>query len=347
MLHVALVGAGGMAKLYRKAYTTLPDVELTIAIDLNPEQLQLCKALGAKRVSSEFSDALAPEIDLVDISTPNHLHEEQAVAALRAGKHVLLQKPMANSLQAADRILAAAAKAKGTLGMYMSSYTNPLMWEIKQIIDGGHIGKIQSIRARDAHFGGMRAAPDPRNWRGNRDMTGGGSFVQLSIHAINLMQWWLSSNIEEMFAYSSNQYSPNMGGDDVATAVAKFASGALGTFDSGWASEGMTREIYGTAGSIRLVKYDEELELMLENPYRGKWIDYNTPGKIKTFAAPPHALDDVNNPLNQQRMFIEALSTGGKPHMSGAAGRQDLAVVTAAYRSTQSKKPEAVPAFTL
>ncbi len=136
MIHVALVGAGGMARHYRKAYTTLPDVEWSVAIDLDPEQLELCRQAGAKNIGTEFSAALAPEIDLVDISTPNHLHEEQAVAALAAGKHVLLQKPMANSLESADRILAAAKSAKGTLGMYMSSYCNPLVWEIKRIIDG-------------------------------------------------------------------------------------------------------------------------------------------------------------------------------------------------------------------
>ncbi|MDP9174364.1 MAG: Gfo/Idh/MocA family oxidoreductase [Planctomycetota bacterium] len=342
MLHVALVGAGGMARLYRKVYATLPGVELTVAIDLHADQLQACRDLGAKRVSTEFGAALAADIDLVDISTPNHLHEEQAIAALNAGKHVLLQKPMANSLKAADHILAVAAKSTGKLGMYMSSYTNPLMWEIKRIVDGGFIGKVQSVRARDAHTGGMKAAPNAGNWRGDRNLTGGGSFVQLSIHAINLMQWWLGASITEVFAYSANQYSPNMGGDDVTVAVAKFGSGVYGTFDSGWASEGMTREIYGTQGSIRLIKYDEELEILLDRPFEGQGINYQTPGKVAAFPAPGHVLDDISNPLNQQRMFIEAIAAGKPAHMTGAAGRQDLAVVAAAYRSVETKRPEVV-----
>lgn len=342
MLRVALAGAGGMAKNYRKTYTTLTGVEFTLAVDVDPEQLEACREMGVKRTSSDFSAALAPDIDMVDISTPNYLHEEQSIAALGAGKHVLLQKPMANSLESADRILAASRTARGVLGMYMSSYTNPLVWEIKKIIDTGLLGKIQSIRARDAHRGGLNAQPGERNWRGSRDMTGGGSFVQLAIHAINLMQWWLSSRIVEVFAYSGNQYCPNIGGDDVTVAAVKFGSGIFGLFDSGYASEGMSREIYGTDGTVRLVRGDSELELILKRPYTGKWINYEKPERRQLFAAPAARFDDTDNPFNQQRMFLEAVRNGGKPHMSGEAGRQDLAVVMAAYSSAESRKPEPV-----
>jgi predicted dehydrogenase len=339
MLRVALAGAGGMARHYRKTYATLPGVEWSIAIDLDPVQLELCRQQGAKRLGSDFSAALEPEIDIVDISTPNHLHEEQAVAALKAGKHVLLQKPMANSLDSADRILEAAANARGTLGMYMSSYTNPLVWEIKRIIEKGLLGNIQSIRARDAHPGGLVMKPSAQNWRGSRQQTGGGSFVQLSIHAINLMQWWIGSPITEIFAYSANRFCPNIGGDDVTVATTKFKSGVFGTFDSGYASEGMSREIFGTEGSVRLNHYDADLELILNRPYQSELIQYETPGKSQVFTVLKRELDDISNPYNQQRMFIEAIVAGRAPFMGGAMGRQDLAVVTAAYESVQSQLP--------
>jgi predicted dehydrogenase len=339
MLHVALVGAGGMAQHYRKVYTALPDVEWTVAIDLNPQQLELCRAEGAKRTSEDFSDALEMDIDLVDISTPNHLHEEQAVAALVAGKHVLLQKPIANTLEAADRILLAAAGSKGLLGIYMSSYANPMVWEIKRLIDEGHLGKIQSLRARDSHRGGLRHPPQS-TWRSSREQTGGGSFIQLSIHAINLMQWWLSSPITEVSAFSQNQYSPNIGGDDLTVCIAKFAGGPYGTFDSGYASEGVIREIHGTAGSIRMLERENLLELKLDKPYKSQWIDYD--GTRNVFPMPPRILDDASSPINPQRMFIEAIRAGKKPMMDGHAGRRDLAVVMAAYQSAAENKPVSV-----
>jgi predicted dehydrogenase len=343
MLHVALVGAGGMAKNYRKVYANLPDVEWSVAIDLNPEQLELCRAEGAKHTSEDFRDALAFDIEMVDISTPNHLHEEQAVAALVAGKHVLLQKPIANTLEAADRILLAASGSKGTLGIYLSSYANPMVWEIKRLVQEGYLGKIQSVRARDSHRGGLRHPADP-TWRSSRDKTGGGSFIQLSVHAINLMQWWLDSPITEVSAFSANQYSPNIGGDDVTVCLAKFSGGFLGTFDSGYASEGMSREIFGTAGWVKMLERENELELNLDKAYSSDWIEYDTPGKKKVCYMPPRILDDAESPINPQRMFIEAIRAGKKPMMDGETGRQDLAVVMAAYESAKEGRPAALAA---
>jgi predicted dehydrogenase len=340
-MRVALVGAGGMAGHYRAVYARLPGVQWVLAVDVNEKELAACRAIGVQRTSSNFSDALAADIDMVDISTPNHLHEQQAVAALQAGKHVLLQKPMANTLAAADHILAAAAKAKGRLGMYMSAYNNPLVWEVKRLIDAGRLGKIQSVRARDAHRGGLRAQASAANWRGDRNQTGGGSFIQLSIHAINLMQWWLATTVTEVFAYSANQHCPNIGGDDVTTAVAKLNNGLLAVFESGWASDGMTREIYGTKGRINLREDDRFLDVILDEPYRGELIDASVAGTMATVARPAETdgFDNVNNPLNQQRMFIESLSAGRPPLNGGEIGRRDLAVVMAAYESARVGRP--------
>jgi predicted dehydrogenase len=332
-----------MAKNYRKAYTTIPGVEFTAAIDVDPAQLEACRALGVKKTGSDFSLSLSPEIDIVDVSTPNHLHEQQAVAALDAGKHVLLQKPIANSVESADRIVAAAAKSGRTLGMYMSSYSMPIMWEIKKLVDGGHLGQIQSVRARDSHRGGLRAKPgDGRNWRGNKDMVGGGAMVQLSIHPINLTQWWLGSNIVEVAAFCDNRLCPNIGGDDVTVAATKYASGVYGTFDCGYASEGVTRELYGTKGYARLFRrnMEFELELQLDEAYSSPMIKYSTPGQIVTLAFPAAKLDDTNFAGNQQRMYIEAIREGRKPHMTGEIGRRDLAIVHAAYRSAETKRVE-------
>ncbi len=335
-MRVAVVGGGGMAGGYRKVYARLPGVEWALAVDVNDAELQACRAEGARRVSAHFADALAAGIDMVDVSTPNHLHEEQACAALAANKHVLLQKPMANSLQAADNILEAARNSRGVLGMYMSSYVLPHVWEIKRLLERGALGKIQSVRARDAHRGGLRT---PKNvWRGSRDKTGGGCFIQLSVHAINLMQWWLGSAIAEVSAYSANQHCPNIGGDDVTTAIAAFDSGVFGVFDSGYASEGSTREIFGTQGWLR-INAEREIEIVMDQPYADGLIQYTTPGKKALFQLPGRALDDASNPHNPQRMFIESVLAGKPPHMSGAQGRQDLAVVMAAYESAEKKQP--------
>lgn len=344
MIRVALVGAGGMARHYRAVYASLPQVRWMLAVDPNAQERAACKELGVARTSSRFEDALADDIDMVDISTPNHLHEPQAVAALRAGKHVLLQKPMANTLEAADRILDAAESSRGTLGMFMSSYGNPVMWSIKRMIETGALGKIQSVRARDAHRGGLFADRGDHKWRSSKEKTGGGAFIQLSIHGINLVQWWLDSRITELCAYCDNRYCPNIGGDDVTTAIARFDNGVLGTFDSGYASDGQAREVYGTAGYVRLTDGDNILRMCLDEPYEDELIQYTTPGERRRFVLVRHKHDDVQNVYNQHRCFVEALEAGRPPHMSGEVGRHDLAVVMAAYESAERGVPVRVRA---
>jgi predicted dehydrogenase len=338
MLRVAVVGAGGTARYVRRGYGRIPGVEWSLAVDTNPEVLKICAGEGAKRGSTRFEDALGADIDLVDVSTPNHLHEEHACAALNAGKHVLLQKPMAHNVASADRILEAAARSKGTLGMYMVLLTNPISWEIRELIQSGVLGEIQSVRARDAHRGGLRMPARTEHWRGSVEKTGGGSFVQLSVHSMNLIQWWLGRRITEATAFSANQHcGTNVGGDDVTVACVKFGAedkAPLGTFDSGYASEGRAREVYGTKGFVRYMN-ESEVELMLDVPYESETMKYTRVGEVQRFPTVAPAADDVSNPVNQVRMFVEAVMSGTKPVMSGEAGRHDLAVCAVIYESAR------------
>lgn len=331
MIRVALIGCGGMAWMYRRVYTRLPDVELTLAVDVNEFQLQHCLELGAKRVSRHFEDALTDDIDLIDISTPNHLHAEQAIAGLQSGKHVIIQKPISNRLVDADRIVDVAEKSPGLAGMFMSSYNNPLIWELKRLIDEGYLGTIHTVHARDAHRGGLLAKPG--TWRADRNRTGGGSFIQLSIHAINLIQYWIQDHITEVQAVMQNRLCPNIGGDDLTACIARFSRGTIGTFVSGYASDGVERGVYGTRGRFVLSNWDQKLDINLDTPFEGDIIRYTTPRKDLTVEYKPPAYDDASNPCNGQRCFIESIRNQTPPIFTVLDGRNDLAVVHAVHTS--------------
>jgi predicted dehydrogenase len=303
-----------------------------------------CLAEGAGRASADIADALAKDVDAVVISTPNHLHAEQAIAALQAGKHVLLQKPIANTVEAADAIVNAAADAQRRFGttaaMYMSNYEEPAVWAVKAILDAGRLGTIQSIRARDAHRGGLRMTS--AGWRGSRELTGGGSFVQLSIHSINLLCWWLGQPITRVTGFSTNRLCHGVGGDDATTAAVEFDDGTLGMFDSGYASDGVYRELYGTRGWIRFMQdatNNRRIELRLDEPFELPGVMRYEPDAVKTVMLPRPVLEDVANPYNQNRMFIDRLRSGQPPLMPVAVGRDDLAVVAAVYSSASQGRP--------
>lgn len=333
MLRVAMVGCGGMARNYRSVYGKLPGVQWAVAIDRDEDVLSACRGLGAQRTSQNFEDALAADLDVVDISTPNHLHADQAVAALAAGKHVLVQKPITNRLEDADRIVDAWKKSGKHAGMYMSSYLNPLVWDLKALIDAGRLGTIQSVHGRDAHRGGLNAKPSA--WRGSREMTGGGSFIQLSIHGINLISFWIGDHIKQVTALSENRLCPNIGGDDCTMAIVRYANGPMGTFESGYASDGHIRSVFGTKGSFTLSGHDRELTLLLDEPWEGKIIKYTEPKKPLHLTHPMPLFDDVSNPYNPQRTFIEAVAAGKKPQFTVLDGRNDLAIVQAVYESAE------------
>lgn len=337
MFRVALVGSGGMARSYREVYMKIPGVRWALAVDANEQTLEDCRTLGVERVSQRFEDALADDIDMVDISTPNHLHAEQALAAIKAGKHVILQKPISNTLADADRLVAAAVETNRAVGMFMSSYTLPAYWEMKRLIERGALGQIQSVRARDAHRGGLTARKTDANWRSSREKTGGGAFIQLSIHSINLLQWMIGSRITRVSAFMGNQYCPGVGGDDVAVMNASFEDGRyFGTFDCGYASDGLYREVYGTRGHMCYNENAMQLNLVLDEPYESDLFIYDKPRTRVTYQMEHPALGDVSNPYNQHRQFVDAAMAGRPAPVAVEVGRNDLAVVMAAYESAET-----------
>jgi len=142
-LKVALVGCGGVARRYRKTYAHLPNVQVDLTVDVDEGEARLAaQDVGAARSSTHFADALAAGIHAVVLTTPNDLHSQQAIAALDAGKHVLLQKPMAPTVQECDAILDAQRRSGKTLGIYMNLLDHPLFHDLRRMVREGYLGKI-------------------------------------------------------------------------------------------------------------------------------------------------------------------------------------------------------------
>ncbi|MCL2639688.1 MAG: Gfo/Idh/MocA family oxidoreductase [Phycisphaerales bacterium] len=345
MIRVALVGAGGVASAYRQGYPRIPGVQWKVAVDVNEEAVKKCLAEGCERVSTRFEDALADDVDVVDVWTPNHLHEEQAVRALEAGKHVLLQKPITNTLSGADRIVEVAKRMNRTAGMYMTLYNNPMWWELKEMIQQGVLGEIQSTRARNAYPALRHIVPGTGNWRLDKEKVGGGCFIQLSVHSLNLLQWLVGHRVTEVMGYVANQFSQGkVGGEDVAMACVKYGDevkSPMGTFDASYAADDVSLEIYGTRGFFKMGRNGEVTLSLGKKPFEADKpfpfpmmnnMSYGEPVHFRR-ADPYHS--DVSMACNQHRMFFEAIRAGKPPHMTAEDGRHDLAVCMAVYESSR------------
>ncbi len=337
---VALVGCGGVARRYRKAYGALPGVRVDLTVDINEDEArQAGKELDAARHSTRFEDALAPEVAAVVITTPNDLHAQQAIASLDAGKHVLLQKPMAPTVDECDAILAAQRRSGRTLGIYMNLLDHPLFHDLRRMVQEGYLGKIALFSARLAHRGGLQWGGVDRNWRASRARTGGGSFIQLAVHYQHLMRLLLGSDVTRVQAFSRNVACPHMEGDDITLAQYELSNGALGDIQTAWCVQEEHVSLLGTRGSIHY-RENRRIEYVGEGgPFQGEALTLRGDGTLEvTEECISPEWDDAKNPYNQHRRFFEALLAGRPPDVTGAEGREDVRLVQACYRVAQGGK---------
>jgi predicted dehydrogenase len=333
ILRIALAGCGGVVRRYRKVYRELPGVRVTATVDVQIEEARQAAAeLGAERWSADFADALRDDVDAVVISTPNHLHAEHAIAAFGAGKHVLLQKPMARTTAECDAILDARARAGRTLGVYMNLLDHPLFRDVRRMVAEGKLGRVALFSARLAHRGGLGWAGAESNWRASRDKTGGGSFIQLGVHYQHLMRWLLGQSVTETQAMHTNFACPQLEGDDLMLAQYRLSNGSLGEIQTSWCCLEEHVSLLGTRGSFhyrdnRVVEYTADT-----GPFAGEFVSVKGDGSFERFEDKlPPEWDDAANVYNQHRRFCEALQSGEQPEVGGEEAREDVRIMEACY----------------
>jgi predicted dehydrogenase len=349
MLNVSMVGCGGMAAHYLPVYRDLDWVRVVSCVDSNPENARRAAEVLNCRASGDFAAALEPDVDAVVISTPNCEHHRQAVAAIHAGKHVLLQKPVAARLADAEAIAAAADRSTRTVGLYMSYFDQPLIHDLRDMAQSGWLGDLVHCYARLMHKGGMmwsdEALAGRPTWRGTIAGTGGGCFIQLAVHYIHIFEWISGARVLRSTGFSQNIHSPGLEGEDLACAVLTMDSGAMITLDTAWCAHGEELAVFGTLGRF---EYRNNLRLALASsagPFQGRVARYaggtvaafgGQQGEERLSEVTPPPFSDCTNPLNQHRAFLEAARDGRPAPVSIASGVRDMQIVAAVYESART-----------
>ncbi|MCI0626763.1 MAG: Gfo/Idh/MocA family oxidoreductase [Acidobacteria bacterium] len=337
-LTVALLGCGGIAVRYRKTYARLYGVRVAVTIDVEEKTArQAQEETGAAHWSTRADDAFASGIDAVVISTPNYFHKEHALGALKAGKHILLQKPIAPTVRDAEEILVAYRKTDRVMAVYMNLLDHPLFWDLRELVRRGYFGRVGLASARLAHRGGLTWTASEKLWRASVAKTGGGSFIQLGVHYLHLLQWILQDAVFQVQAFSTNLACPHLEGDDLMLAHLKLRNGTLAELETSWCVQEEHFSLMGTQGAVHY-RDNRCLEIWSENgPFEGKILRLKGDGKPEHLdpLLPPE-WDDEENPLNQHRQFVEALQSGRSPEVSVEQGMTDLRIVEACYESARS-----------
>ncbi|MGJ4859940.1 Gfo/Idh/MocA family protein [Labrys sp. La1] len=267
-LRIGLIGTGFMGKTHVFGFTAAQRVfdlpyELvlhTVADRTDDLAAEAARTLGFAKSSSDWRSLVAdPDIDVVDITAPNALHKEMALAALAAGKHVYCEKPLATTAVDAAQMAQAAQEAGVCTQVGFNYLCNPLFPLARDMIRGGELGEIRSYRGIHAEDY-MADAESPFTFR--HDPAGGGALADLGSHALATAEFLLGP-IERVQGDSATVIASRPDGkggrrqveiDDLSRAFLRFANGASGSLEASWIATGRKMqhdfEVYGTKGAL-------------------------------------------------------------------------------------------------
>ncbi|MBO9605183.1 MAG: Gfo/Idh/MocA family oxidoreductase [Paenibacillaceae bacterium] len=339
-LTCAIVGAGAISRgLHIKALKRLTDCRLKWVCDTNAKAAErYAREFQVPEWTANFDQVLNdPEVDWIDIATPNHTHEELAIRALKAGKHVMCQKPMAPDAAGAARMVAAAEQANRQLAMYMCFRTDPAFELLHGMLQQGSFGSVISYRGKMISGNGNKLRDG--QWR----MDGGsGALDLLGVHLIDLFPWLHGRELVVVQAYSGTLRAP-MKGDDVTSALYEFDDGVTAVMETTYCSYTNDRtplytfEINGTEGFASYGMDTGLLTLQLKH-------DYESAG-VRCSAGVPvtHPFDTYRVATRVHQDFCDALLAGRKFAIDGMEGLKAVRVIEATRQAARERRAVTIP----
>jgi predicted dehydrogenase len=269
---VGVIGAGSIAQAHLQAYSTNPDVDLVAISDINAERAQsVADQYGARRSYGDPNELLADdEIDGVSICTWNNTHATWAVAAIKAGKHVLIEKPISRTYAEALEIQQAADASDRVVQVGFVRRHSPNCQVLKSFIDAGDLGEMYYAKASC-----IRRMGNPGGWFADKELSGGGPLIDIGVHVLDLCWYLMGSpkattvsgntynvlgnraNITTMPRYKVSDYDPNKNTvEDMANAVVRFENGASLVLDCSFSlhavKDSIEVSVYGDKGGADL-----------------------------------------------------------------------------------------------
>ncbi len=294
-------------------------------------------------------------VEAVCLCTPHPAHAAAAVAAAKAGVHLLVEKPLASSLQDCDAILRASDEAGVKLGMVCQRrYFEPCL-RMKAAIDAGKIGK--PIVANLAVLGWRdQAYYDSDPWRGSWAQEGGGVLVNQAVHQLDLLLWYMG-DAAEAFGYWGNFNHPGIEVEDTAVAVVRFKSGAVANILASNSYHPALHgkiSVLGSNGSLVGAQTDggqmfiAGMTTIEEPPVTDFWTIPGEEGLLEAWRQEDtRRFKEINPVEHYHRLliddFIEAVLHDREPSVSGVEGRRAVELFTAIYRSQRDGKPQTFP----
>lgn len=341
-----IIGCGMISRFHARAINDVRGAKLVGCYDMNAASAEQRAAEFNCRAYPTLEAMLAePSIEVVTIGTPSGAHMDPAVAAAKAGKHLIVEKPLEITLKRCDAIINACAKAGVVCSTIFPSRFHASSIEMKRAMNEGRFGKLT---VGDAYVKWFRTQQyyDSGAWRGTWELDGGGALMNQAIHSVDLLSW-LMGPVVEVQAQIGLIAHERIAVEDVAVATLRFANGALGVIEASTAIyPGYLKkiEIHGNTGSATmeeedLVKWDFAKPKSRDAAILEKMAQKKSGGGG---AADPAAIGHHGH-AHQFQDVVNAIRKGKSPAIDGPEGRRSVEIILAIYKSAELGKTVKLP----
>ncbi|PTM56725.1 Gfo/Idh/MocA family protein [Desmospora activa] len=333
MVQYAIVGCGHIANKHVEAIEAAEGAKLSAVCDRDPRRLEPFAAKGIHSFTDMERMITSVTVDVVNICTPSGLHAPLAIQAANAGKHVVVEKPMALTLKDADAILQACERNGVQLAVVHPNRFRPVMKALRQRVDEGAFGSFSHANAT-VRWNRNQEYYNQAPWRGSRAMDGG-VLMNQAIHNLDLMLW-LMGDVEEVSAYQATRFR-QIEAEDVSVSVLRFASGALGVIEA-------AVTLYPRNLEESLALFGETGTAVVSGP-TANWIqtwkfadqtDEDSEQTIHRIHEDPQGLPGHSAII---RDMTAAVREGRRPVVNGEDGRKALELVIACQRAAELGRP--------
>lgn len=322
-VRIGLIGAGGIAGAHVAGYHRNPELVVFAAVADSVHE-------HAHRRGGEFGAAVytdyqmmldEADIDAVDICLPHYLHKDAIVAAARAGKHILCEKPLCLSVEEAREVSAAVKEAGVTLMCAHNQLFLPAVAKAKELIEAGTIGRVYEVRTTDSFFNDF----DPENmgWRANAKTSGGGELMDTGYHPTYLLLHLAGGSPTEVVSMLSTHRLEFMEGEDSAQVLVRFENGVVGNIVTSWAYQAADNtERFSAVGELGSLHSD------------GTTLSYTLRGSAEQVV---FEYEPVHDFAAEIKHFASSIQAGKRPIHTEKEGIEVLSIILAAYQSARTR----------
>lgn len=341
MVNVGIIGCGAISKMHIDSYLQIPDTKIVAVSDVNEINAKCVANALSVDWYNDFHQILARnDIDLVSICTPSGVHNEAAIAAAEAGKHMIVEKPLDVTLPKIDAIIEACRKNGVQLHCIFNNRYHDGNRFLKKAIMSGRFGRLINVNAS------IRWYREPNyylksSWHGSVSIDGGGALMNQSIHYIDLLIW-MAGDVECLSAYTGRLLHKTIETEDTAVAALRFKNGALGTVlatTSTYPGYPAELQIVGERGSALITDgIIKQWAFIDSDPLDDEAAAYRSNSSVDNVRSSNPMAFAVTEHKRQISCSVESILSNGEPEIGGSDARKAVAFILAVYESAATGK---------